>query len=72
MSVPDKRQVDLDAIAKQLRSRVLSGSRLVLDSLTADELTAAQELIFSGEAEIINEACRPFLVAKLDRVILPP
>jgi hypothetical protein len=56
----------------QLRARVLGGSYLLLDSLSDAELTAMQSLLLSGEAEIINSACKPFLVAKLDRVILPP
>ena len=41
-------------------------------SLAPEELAAAQQLISRGEAEIVNEACRPFRVAKLDRIILPP
>jgi hypothetical protein len=45
---------------------------LLLDSLTAEELAAAQQLILGGEAEIVNEACRPYLLAKLDRIILSP
>ena len=57
---------------EQLRARVLGGSYLLLDSLSDEELVAMQSLLLSGEAEIINSACKPFLVAKLDRVILPP
>ena len=55
-----------------LRRRVLGGSYILLDSLSDEELVAMQSLLLSGEAEIINSACKPFLVAKLDRVILPP
>ena len=69
---PSKHRIDPAATLKQLRSRVLGGGRLLLDSLTAEELAAAQQLILRGEAEIVNEACRPYLLAKLDRIILPP
>jgi hypothetical protein len=55
-----------------LRRRVTGGSYLLLDSLSDEELVAMQSLLLSGEAEIVNSACKPFLVAKLDRVILPP
>ena len=57
---------------EQLRKRVRGGAYLLLDSLSDEELVAMQSLLLSGEAEIINSACKPFLVAKLDRVILPP
>ena len=60
-----------DAI-EQLRARVIGGSYLLLDSLSDKELVAMQSLLLSGEAEIINSACKPFLIAKLDRFILPP
>ena len=53
-------------------ARVLGGSYLLLDSLSDEELVAMQSLLLSGEAEIINSACKPFLAAKLDRVVLPP
>ncbi len=54
----------------RLRKRVLSGSSLLLDSLTDEELVAMQELIFKDEAEIISAACKPFLIAKLERTII--
>jgi len=57
---------------EQLRARVLGGSYLLLDSLSDEELVAMQSLLLNGEAEIVNSACKPFLVAKLDRFILPP
>lgn len=59
------------AILEQLRKRVAGGGSLVLDSLGPEEMAAAQELIAKGEAEIISSACRPFLIAKLDRIIIP-
>ena len=39
----------------------------MLDSLTKEELEALQPLLLNGEAEIINEACRPYVVRKLPR-----
>jgi len=56
----------------RLRARVLGGSYLLLDTLSDEELVAMQTLLMNGEAEIVNSACKPFLVAKLERVILPP
>ncbi len=38
--------------------------------LTDAELSAAQNLIFNGEAEIVSSACKPFLTAKLDKFII--
>ncbi|MGB5706213.1 MAG: hypothetical protein WBM41_05235 [Arenicellales bacterium] len=55
---------------KRLRKSVSGGSNLRLDTLTKAELSAAQSLIFSGEAEIVSSACKPFLTAKLDRIII--
>jgi hypothetical protein len=57
---------------ERLRERVRGGAYLLLDTLSDEELVAMQSLLLSGEAEIVNSACKPFLVAKLDRVILPP
>ena len=54
----------------RLRKKVLGGSNLLIDSLTDEELEAMQSLIFSGEAEIVSSACKPFLVAKLERTII--
>ncbi len=56
----------------RLRARVRGGAYLLLDKLSDEELVAMQTLLLSGEAEIINSACKPFLVARLERVILPP
>jgi len=61
-----------DDTLTRLRARVLGGSYLLLDRLSDEELVAMQSLLMSGEAEIVNSACKPFLVAKLERVILPP
>ena len=48
-----------------LRDRIHRGARLQLDTLSRDELTAMAALIRDGEAEIINEVCKPFLVRAL-------
>ncbi len=55
-------------IAEQdMRRRINTGARLLLDSLSDEELVAVGALIREGEAEIINEACKPVLV----RVLAP-
>ena len=58
--------------ADALRTRIRAGGYLLLDDLSERELEAMQSLVLAGEAEIVNSACRPYLVAKLDRIILPP
>ena len=68
---PD-RPANADEVYEDLRARVLGGAYLLLDRLDDGELVAMNRLLQSGEAEIVNSACKPFLVAKLDRVILPP
>jgi hypothetical protein len=42
---------------EEMHHRIFGGARLLLDSLNAEELVALQPMLFSGEAEIINEAC---------------
>lgn len=70
MSDSQHKREDPAATLKRLRKRVLGGSNVLFDTLTADELVAAQSMIFNDEAEIVLSACKPFLVAKLDRVII--
>lgn len=50
-----------------MRARIFGGARLLLDGLSKSELEALQPLLLLGEAEIINEACRPYVVRKLPR-----
>ena len=50
-----------------MRARILGGGRLLLSSLTREELAALQPMLLSQEAEIINEGCKPYVVRKLDR-----
>lgn len=53
-------------IAEQdMRRQIYAGARLLLDSLSDEEMVAAGALIREGEAEIINEACKPFLIRVL-------
>jgi hypothetical protein len=61
-----------DITLEQLRKRVLGGAYVLLDSLTDEELEAMQSMLFNDEAEIVNSACKPFLVAKLEKIIIPP
>jgi len=56
----------------RLRERVLGGGYILLDTLTDAELVSMQSMLFNDEAEIINSACKPFLVAKLDKIIISP
>ena len=59
--------IDPDKSLQEMRRRIHGGARLLVDSLSDEELAAAHALISEGEAEIINEACKPFLV----RVLAP-
>jgi len=59
-----------EVVLERLRKRVLGGSSLLLDSLTDEELVAMQDLIFKDEAEIVSSACKPYLIAKLERTII--
>ena len=61
-----------DTTLERLRKRVLGGGYILLDTLTEDELVAMQSMLFNDEAEIVNSACKPFLVAKLDKIIISP
>ena len=51
---------------ESLRRRILGGGSLLLDQMTEAELVAMQDMLFKGEAEIVNSACKPYLIAKLD------
>jgi hypothetical protein len=54
LAMPD----DPDTALQKMRDRIHGGARLLLDSLS-------HALIREGEAEIINEACKPFVVRVL-------
>ncbi len=56
---------DLNIAEQEMRRRIHTGAQLLLDSLSDEELVAAGTLIREGEAEIINEACKPFVVRVL-------
>ena len=51
---------------QDVRQRIYAGGRLQIDELSDPELAAMYELVRNGEAEIINEACKPFVVRALD------
>ena len=70
MSDTMRKDKNPEVVLESLRKRVLGGSSLLLDSLTDEELVAMQELIFKDEAEIVSSACKPFLIAKLERTII--
>ena len=55
-----------DTVLERVRRRVLRGSYVRLDTLTADELAAAQTLLLKGEAEIVSSACSPHLALRLE------
>ena len=56
-----------DSAQEAMRRRIFGGGRLLIDSLSDQELEAAHALIRDGEAEIVNEACKPFLIRALPR-----
>ena len=70
MPATPRKDENSEVVLERLRKRVLGGSSLLLDSLTDEELVAMQELIFKDEAEIVSAACKPFLIAKLERTII--
>ncbi len=70
MSDTSRKDENPEVVLERLRKRVLGGSNLLLDSLTKEELIAMQELIFKDEAEIVSSACKPYLIAKLERTII--
>jgi len=58
---------DPDIAVQEMRRRIYEGARLLLDGLSEEELVAVHTIIREGEAEIINEACKPFVVRVLPR-----
>ncbi len=70
MSDTVRKDENPEVVLEGLRKRVLGGSSLLLDNLTDEELIAMQKLIFKDEAEIVSSACKPYLVAKLERKII--
>ena len=55
---------------ERLRHVIVGGGSLLLESLSDNELAAMQTLIESGEAEIISSACRPYVAAKVNRLVI--
>ena len=54
-----------DMALQEMRRRIYGGARLLLDDLSDDELIALRTILLEGEAEIINEACKPYVIRKL-------
>ena len=55
---------------QSLRQKIRDGRQLLVEDLTDEELVVMNELILEGKAEIISMACRPYLSAKQDRIII--
>ena len=55
---------------RRLRKKIEHGSRLLVEELTDDELAAMHTLLLEGEAEIISLACKPYLAARQDKIII--
>ena len=70
MSDTPRKHENPEVALERLRKKVLGGSSLLLDSLSDEELVAMQNKIFKDEAEIVSSACKPFLIAKLERTII--
>jgi hypothetical protein len=70
MSDTARKNENPEVVLERLRNKVFGGSSLLLDSLSDEELVAMQKMIFKDEAEIVSSACKPFLIAKLERTIV--
>jgi hypothetical protein len=70
MSDTARKNENSEVVLERLRNKVFGGSSLLLDSLSDEELVAMQKMIFKDEAEIVSSACKPFLIAKLERTIV--
>jgi len=70
MSDTARKNENPEVVLERLRNKVFGGSSLLLDSLSDEELVAMQKMIFKDEAEIVSSACKPFLIAKLERTII--
>jgi hypothetical protein len=70
MSDTPRKHENPEVVLERLRKKVHGGSSLLLDRLTDKELIAMQKMIFKDEAEIISSACKPYLIAKLERTII--
>ena len=53
-------------VLQELRRRIDGGAKLRLELLSKDEMAAMSTLIYEGVAEIVEEACRPFLIRVLN------
>jgi hypothetical protein len=62
----DKAYTDPDETLRRLRLRIRGGGRPPLESLSREEMAAANVMITGGEAEIASYSCRLFLIAKVE------
>ena len=67
--IPYKDENPITAL-ENLRKKIQDGSHLLVEELTDEELVAMHALLLEGKAEIISLACRPYLSAKQDRIII--
>ena len=65
MSDSMRKPEDPLVIVEQLRKRIRGGGRPALEDLEGEEMAAANELISSGEAEVIHSGCHLYLTATL-------
>ena len=70
--MPDTTRKNDNPVAayKGLQQQIQDGRKLLIENLTEAECVAMHELILAGKAEIISMACRPYLAAKQDRIII--
>ena len=70
--MPSKSPENRNSISalESLRRKIESGSNLLVEELTDEELVAMHELLLEGKAEIISLACRPYLSAKQERFVI--
>ncbi|MGX9351457.1 hypothetical protein ACS3QZ_09655 [Shimia sp. W99] len=56
---------DPEIVLSDIRQKILSGRKLHVDQLTAEELAAVGKLIAQGTARFGSAACHPVVEARL-------
>ena len=64
------REVNRVTAVDNLWQKLQAGRQLLVEQLADEELSAMHELILEGKAEIVGLACRPYLSARQDRIII--
>ena len=64
--------MSLKTESTNFRLRVNGGGYELLGSFTEDVLEAMQSMPINDEAAFANSVCKPFLIAKLDKLIIAP